>query len=60
MIIDVDENISSTETFNLNFLDGIWQYKFFKIIPSDKKIKHFIYNYIDNTYTIIENNFEIT
>lgn len=49
MIINVDENISSTETFNLNFLDGIWQYKFYKIVPGTKKINHFIYNYIINT-----------
>ncbi|CAD8192651.1 unnamed protein product [Paramecium pentaurelia] len=58
MIINVDENISSTETFNLNFLDGIWQYKFYKI-TTDGKIQHFIYNYIDDTYTIIEDKFHI-
>ncbi|CAD8203150.1 unnamed protein product [Paramecium octaurelia] len=59
MIINADQNISSTETFNLNFLDGIWQYKFYKIVPVDRKIYHFIYNYMVSSYTVIESRFDI-
>ncbi|CAK59592.1 unnamed protein product (macronuclear) [Paramecium tetraurelia] len=59
MIINADQNISSTETFNLNFLDGIWQYKFYKIVPVDRKIYHFIYNYMISSYTTSQTKFDI-